>query len=91
MRLLPILFLALAGCATTQCPPPAIQEHVVTKTVTVQKPCVATVPVRPAKLGTLPTDAVQLAAVLAEALAQYSAPGQWADQAQAALARCSTP
>lgn len=82
---------AVASCGGTTTPP-AVEVRTVTKTVEVQRPCSVTAPPRPAKLPRpLPTDSVALAALLAEHLAQYDAPGGFADRALAAIATCTKP
>lgn len=87
-----IAALALAGCATDNCPPPGIQLQTVTKTVEVQRPCAVTQPKRPAPLATpLPTDAVQLAAMLGAKLYEYAGPGGYADRAHDAIETCTKP
>lgn len=84
-RLALIAALALAGCETTQ---PGIEVRTVEKIVEVQRPCPATPPVRPTPLGSLPdTSPAALALVLAK-LAEYSAPGAYADRAEAYFAAC---
>ena len=86
MRILPLALL-LAACAKT--PPPAVEVRTVVKTVEVQKPCAVTIPARPAPLpAVLPTNAVQLAALLGAKLAEWSGPGKYGDRAEAALRRC---
>lgn len=88
----PILasLLALAACTKPGTPPPAVEVRVVEKIVEVPKPCPVTRPPRPAKLALpLPADAVQLAATIAAKLAEYSAPGGWADRMDTALGRCT--
>lgn len=87
-RVIAALGFLTASCGADQTHP-AIETRIVTQTVEVQVPCPATIPPRPAKLAQpLPTDAVKLAATLAVALAAYSAPGGWADRAEAAMAIC---
>ena len=89
MRLIyaiPLVFF-LTACATT--PEPGIEVRVVERVVEVQKPCPGEKPERPAPLERpLPTTFEQLAAVLAAKLAEYAAPGMFADQADAIMVRC---
>jgi hypothetical protein len=89
---IPLLFLSLAGCGAGVVPPPAVEIRTVTKTVEVQKPCPVTVPVRPAPLAKpLPTDLGKLVAVLGAKLVEYAGSGAYADRADAALRKCTTP
>lgn len=84
--------LFISGCATDGAPPPAIDVHTVTRTVEVQRPCGVAIPARPAPLAMpLPTDAVALAAVLGLKLREWSGPGQFGDQAEAAIRTCTKP
>lgn len=77
--------LALAGCAHSE---PAIEVRTVEKVVQVETPCPAARPQRPAALAPLPPQlAAALAATLAK-LAEYSAPGKFADQAEAYFTAC---
>ena len=86
------LIAALSACKTTGTPPPAIEIRTVERVVEVQRPCTVTKPARPAPLARpLPTDAVALAAVLAEKLAEWSGPGRYGDRADAAINRCTAP
>jgi len=88
-RLIVLTLFALAACQTDQ---PGIQVRTVTQTVEVQRPCPGTKPPRPAPLARpLPTDPVQLAALLGAKLAEYAAKGMYADQADAIMNRCLTP
>jgi len=93
MRLAILFPLALvAGCGTGVVPPPAVEVRTVTKTVETQRPCPVTQPARPPRLAKpLPTDAVKLAATLGAKLAEYTAPGAWADRMEAALSECTKP
>ena len=79
------LGLILSACQTTE---PGIEVRTVEVVKEVQKPCPGTPPVRPNPIGQLmaTTDAA-LAQVLAK-LAEYSAPGQYADQSDAYVAAC---
>lgn len=82
------LFL-LTACATDQ---PGIQVKTVEVVKEVQRPCPGVKPVRPAALAKpLPTSLEALAAALAAKLAEWSAPGQYGDKADAVLTRCLTP
>lgn len=76
------------GCVADQAHPAVeVRTQVVTKEV--QKPCPVTKPARPAKLARpLPTDAVKLAALALAKLAEYAAPGGYADRADAAITEC---
>ena len=88
-RLLCLAPLALAACATDQ---PGIQVRTVTKTVEVQKPCPGTKPERPAPLARpLPSDPIQLAAILGAKLYEWAGEGKYGDQADAIMTRCLTP
>jgi hypothetical protein len=82
--------LGLAACATTkECAPPGVK--IVTQTVTkeVAKPCPVTKPSRPAPLAQpLPTDAIQLAAVLGAKLLEWAGPGGYGDRSSGALDTC---
>lgn len=83
------LGLGLSACAGK--PKPAIDIKFVEVVVEVQKPCPGEKPVRPAPLARpLPSDLGQLAATLAKKLAEYSDPGNYADQADAFVDRCLT-
>jgi hypothetical protein len=87
-----ILLLGAAGCAKPNSTPSAVEVRVVEKLVEVQRPCPATKPDRPAPLPRpLPTDSVQLAALLGLKLAEWSAPGGYGDRASAVMDLCITP
>lgn len=89
MRLLILAPIALlAACATTNAARPAVEIRTVVKTVEITKPCPVTKPVRPSKLGTLPTDANKALALVGAKLAEYAAPGKYADRADAAIDTC---
>lgn len=91
LLLVPLALLP-AACGHDQTPPPAVEIRTVTKTVEVQRPCPVTRPARPAPLARpLTTDAVALAALLGSKLLEWSSPGGYADRADAALRKCTTP
>lgn len=77
---------ALAACATES----ATRIETVEVVKEVQRPCPGERPARPAKIGALPIDLAQLAAVLGAKLAEWSDPGKYADQADAIFDRCLT-
>lgn len=80
--------LGAAGCASTKSPP-AVEVHVVEKLVEIQRPCPVKKPDRPGPLARpLPTDSIQLNALLALKLADYAAPGGYTDKLEALLAIC---
>lgn len=81
---LPVL-LALAACQHNQ---PGVEVRVVEKLVEVQKPCPGIPPERPEPLGSLPQHAATALAHVLAKLAEYSAPGQFADKAEAYVAAC---
>lgn len=65
------------------------EPEIVTEVRTVERPCRAAVPKRPDPLpDTLPSHPVALAALLGAKLAEYSAPGKYADQADAYFKAC---
>lgn len=81
---------ALTACGATT-PPPAVEIRTVEVIKEVQRPCPVTKPKRPDPLPRpLPTDSVQLAALLGLKLAEWSAPGGYGDRADAALTICAT-
>jgi hypothetical protein len=83
-----VLCLALVACAAKPVTP-AVQIKVVERVVEVQRPCAATRPALPTKLvEPYPTDAVKLAIMLAQKLADYSGPGGYGERADSALALC---
>lgn len=87
-RFIPALaLLALAGCSHNQ---PGVEVRTVEKIVEVQRPCPATRPERPPPLGKLPEHAQAALAKALAALAAYSAPGMYADQAEAWFDQCAT-
>lgn len=77
--------LTLAGCATTE---PGIEVRTVEVPVEVLRPCPAKAPVRPDPGGPWPSGLLALSAALAAKLAEYSAPGKYADQVDAYVAAC---
>ena len=85
-RIIPALaLLALAGCHHTQ---PGVELRTQTVYVEVMRPCPAVRPERPPPLGKLPEHAQAALAQALAALAAYSAPGMYADQAEAYFAAC---
>lgn len=80
-----IALLALAACKTTS---PNVRIETVEVLREVTKPCPGQRPARPAPIGVLPGDLAQLAAVLGAKLAEYAAPGKYADQSEAIFDRC---
>ena len=90
-RLAIALTIVVAGCKTTSSEP-GIEVRVVEKVVEVQKPCPGERPKRPTPLALpLPDNAIALAAVLGAKLAEYAAPGKYADKADALISRCLEP
>lgn len=85
--LIAIAALSLGACQHNQ---PGVEVRVVEKLVPVATPCPATAPERPAPLGELPEHAQQALAQALAALAAYSAPGMYADQAEAWFDACAT-
>jgi len=86
-----IAALSLSACGHPQTAS-AVQTRVVTTTVEIQRPCPVTVPARPSPLAIpLPTDALQLAALIGAKLAQWSGPGGYGERADAALRKCVAP
>lgn len=78
----------LSACAHTN-GPPVVEQRTVEVVREVQKPCPAERPKRPDKLvQPLPTDGVQLAAVLSVKLLEYAGPGGYADRAEAFFDEC---
>jgi hypothetical protein len=85
-RLLCLAPFALSACAHDH---PGVRVETVEVVREVQRPCPGEKPVRPAPLARpLPTDAVQLAALLGAKLGEYTLPGKWADKAEAIIDRC---
>jgi hypothetical protein len=86
MRIIALIaLLALAACKTTA---PEVRIETIEVLREVTKPCPGTRPSRPAPIGVLPGDLGALAAVLGAKLAEYAAPGKYADQADAIFDRC---
>lgn len=84
---LPIALLSLtAGMCST--PEPGIEVRTVEVVREVQKPCPGVRPVRPSGLGPLAPGAESALAQVLAKLAEYSAPGKYADQAEAYFASC---
>lgn len=77
--------LFIAACQTAE---PGIEVRTVKVVREVQKPCPGTPPVRPAPLGPLMATAEAALAQALAKLAEYSAPGQFADQADAYVEAC---
>jgi hypothetical protein len=77
--------LFIGACQTAE---PGIEVRTVEVVREVQKPCPGTPPVRPAPLGPLMATAEAALAQALAKLAEYSAPGQFADQADAYVEAC---
>lgn len=87
MRNLILPSLILLSACTHEQGPVRVQTVEVVKTI--QAPCPGVKPERPAPLERpLPTDANQLAALLAAKLGEWSLPGMYGDQAEAIMDRC---
>ncbi|QDP53723.1 MAG: hypothetical protein GOVbin7759_10 [Prokaryotic dsDNA virus sp.] len=84
-RLFMIPIALLAAC---QNPEAGIEVRTVEVVREVQKPCPGTPPVRPTPLGPLMATAEAALAQALAKLAEYSAPGQFADQAEAYVEAC---
>lgn len=92
------LAVLLAGCAARTPEPVSVPDQIPEEarpspepvvTLEVPRPCTARVPERPNPLpADLPTHPVALAALLGAKLAEYSAPGKYADQAEAYFRAC---
>lgn len=81
-----LTLITLAACSHTQ---PGVEVRVVERLVEVPKPCPATVPTRPAPFVKPTGEGLEaLAAALAAKLAEYSAPGKYADKAEAYFTAC---
>lgn len=80
--------LLVTGCSTTGNP---VRTEIVERVVEVQKPCAVEKPARPAPVGPLPTALEAVAAILGAKLKEYTAPGGYADKAEAAIDECITP
>lgn len=77
--------LFIAACQTAE---PGIEVRTVEVVREVQKPCPGKPPVRPTPLGPLMATAEAALAQALAKLAEYSAPGQFADQAEAYVEAC---
>lgn len=77
--------LFIAACQTAE---PGIEVRTVEVVREVQKPCPGKPPVRPTPLGPLMSTAEAALAQAVAKLAEYSAPGQFADQAEAYVEAC---
>jgi hypothetical protein len=78
-------FVTLNACSHSE---PGIEVRTVEVVREVQKPCPGTPPVRPGPLGPLMSTAEAALAQALAKLAEYSAPGQFADQAEAYVEAC---
>src|SRR5690606_4547998 len=87
LALTALLITTLAACSHTQ---PGVEVRTQTVYVEVPAPCPATRPERPPPLGKLPEHAQAALAAALAALAAYSAPGMYADQAEAWFDQCAT-
>lgn len=86
-RLSVLLLFALAACQTPQ--QPAVEVRTVEVLVEVPAPCPGTVPDRPLPFVKPNGEGLEaLAAALAAKLAEYSAPGKYADLAEAYFESC---
>lgn len=79
-----VLCLLLASCGGSE----GVRIERVEVPVEVQVPCPAERPIRPGPLGALNPDAVKALAQTLAKLAEYSAPGQYADQAESVFDIC---
>lgn len=87
-----VILLCLPAAMCGERPEPGIQVRTVEVIKEVQRPCPVTKPVKPAPIAKpYPSDAVQLAALLALKLAEYAGPGGYAERADAAIERCVKP
>lgn len=77
--------LFIGACQTAES---GIEVRTVEVVREVQKPCPGTPPVRPTPLGPLMATAEAALAQALAKLAEYSAPGQFADQADAYVEAC---
>ena len=91
MKRLILLPLALAACAKPDVPPPGMQIETVEVIKEVQRPCKVTMPVAPAPLGVLPSDAVAALAVTGAKLVEYAGEGKYVDRLESALRICTKP
>lgn len=83
--------ICVIGCSTTDQAPPGVDVQIVEVIKEVQRPCAATIPVRPEPLGVLPSDAVAALAITGAKLVEYAGKGKYADRATAALRTCTKP
>lgn len=82
--------LSLAGCAATPHPAPGVRVEYRDVIKEVQRPCPVSVPERPAPLKRpLPDSPARLIDLLTAKLAEYAGDGKYADQAEAALKKCT--
>ncbi len=83
--LIALAALALGACQHNQ---PGVEVRTVEVVKTIQAPCPGIPPVRPEPLGPLPQHAATALAHVLAKLAEYSAPGMFADKAEAYVAAC---
>jgi hypothetical protein len=84
-----VIMACLPAAMCTRPDQPGIQIRTVEVVREVQRPCPVVKPQRPSQLAKpLPTDAVQLAALLGAKLLEWAGPGGYGERADAALARC---
>lgn len=85
-----VLLLALAACATDNCPPPGIQVKYQTVTKTVQVPCKVDLPKRPGPVTVTPgTDALALLLTYKAKLEEWGGSGDsYANESEAAIRAC---
>lgn len=82
--------LALFALAACQTPDPGVDVRIVERLVEVPAPCPGTVPERPLPFVKPTGEGLEaLAAALAAKLAEYSAPGKYADKAESYFEACS--
>lgn len=82
---LAVISLNTSACKTTQ---PGIEVRTVEVVKEVHAPCPGTPPVRPEPLGELPDNLASALAVTLAKLAEWSAPGQFGDKAEAYVEAC---
>ena len=85
LGLIGLAALALAACQHNQ---PGVEVRTVEVVKEVAAPCPGIPPVRPEPLGPLPQHAATALAHVLAKLAEYSAPGKFADQALAYVEAC---